>query len=147
MTYYRASLFYLSFSDSRKQDAYQCFKRCFNSYYQDTNLIYLSITYKSAKLPAVSIPYTDATKTLLVIGGFDSFMEELVNWFYPLQSQIKMNFLLFDGPGQGSVPFQHLYFESDYEKVVTIILDYTHLEEVDAIGISWGLFCPSVSSL
>ena len=74
-------------------------------------------------------------------------MEELVNWFYPLQSQIKMNFLLFDGPGQGSVPFQHLYFESDYEKVVTIILDYTHLEEVDAIGISWGLFCPSVSSL
>ncbi|MEY8435759.1 alpha/beta fold hydrolase [Streptococcus hyointestinalis] len=138
MTYYRASLFYLSFSDSRKQDAYQCFKRCFNRYYQDKNLIYLSIPYKSAKLPAVSIPYTGATKTLLVIGGFDSFMEELVNWFYPLQSQIKMNLLLFDGPGQGSVPFQHLYFESDYEKVVTTILDYTHLDEVDAIGISWG---------
>lgn len=138
MTYYRASLFYLSFSDERKLDAYQHFRRCFEACYQDKNITYHSIPYQSGNLPAIYIPCFGATETLLVIGGFDSFMEELVNWFYPLQSQLNMNLLLFDGPGQGSVPFQRLYFDADYEKIVTTVLNEMHLEEVDAIGISWG---------
>lgn len=138
MTYYRASLFYLSFSDYRKYEAYKSFRRCFEMHYQPYHLNYFAIPYGKGKLPAIFMPKKGADRTLIVIGGFDSFAEELVAWFLPLQNEINVNIILFDGPGQGSVPFQKIYFEANYEKVVTTVLDYFKLETADANGISWG---------
>ncbi|WP_137656809.1 alpha/beta fold hydrolase [Bifidobacterium moukalabense] len=138
MTYYRASLFYPSFDDTRKQETYLKYRDCFELFHSNDGFQFHRIPYSNGYLPAVFIPKENATKTLLVIGGFDSYMEELVSWFLPLQENVDYNLLLFDGPGQGSVPFQKLYLEADYEKVVKQVLDYFALEEVDAIGLSWG---------
>ena len=138
MTYYRSSLFFLSFLDKRKADAYQCFRRCFERFYENADLQYDSVPYEQGVLPAVWLKKAEFSKTLLVIGGFDSYMEELVSWFLPLQEELQCNLLIFDGPGQGFVPAQKLYFQADYEKVVAAVLDYFKLDSVAAIGVSWG---------
>ena len=56
MTYYRVSLFYLSFSDYRKYEAYKSFRRCFEMYYQPYHLNYFAIPYGKGKLPAIFRP-------------------------------------------------------------------------------------------
>ena len=53
MTYYRSSLFFLSFLDKRKADAYQCFRRCFERFYENADLQYDSVPYEQGVLPAV----------------------------------------------------------------------------------------------
>lgn len=49
------------------------------------------------------------------------------------------NILLFDGPGQGNTSSsQGLAFIPNFEKPESKILNYFSLNEVDAIGLSWG---------
>lgn len=138
-SYYRAALFYLADSDPRKDLAYQKFICCFYSYHSDWQELRHQVPYRQGFLPALLLPNPQAKRTLLVFGGFDSYLEELASWFQLLRQELPShNILIFDGPGQGHVPRQGIYFQANYEEAVAAVLDYFDLKAVDAIGISWG---------
>ena len=138
-SYYRAALFYLPGGDARKEAAYEKFIHCFYSYHQDWQDCRYQVPYKEGFLPALLLTNPQASRILLVFGGFDSYLEELAGWFELLRQELPShNILIFDGPGQGHVPSQRIYFQANYEEAVTAVLDYFDLKALDAIGISWG---------
>lgn len=137
--YYRAALFYLPLSDPRKEALYHKFTACFYEYYRELDFGKYDIPYRQGFLPALYLRSPQARRTLLVFGGFDSYLEELASWLFKLQQDLPdYNLLIFDGPGQGHVPAQGIYFQADYEEAVSSVLDYFALEEVAAVGVSWG---------
>ncbi|KGO22731.1 alpha/beta hydrolase, partial [Oenococcus alcoholitolerans] len=80
----------------------------------------------------------DAKKTLIIINGFDSFMEEILAVADFLKGS-EYNAILFDGPGQGRALIDNgLKFTPYFEKPVSAVIDYFGLSEVDAMGVSWG---------
>ena len=138
-TYYRAALFYLAIDDSRLIPMHKKFVNCFNKFYENSNMERFKVPYKKGYLPAILMKKKEAKRTLLVFGGFDSYLEELAGWFFKLyQEDFPYNILIFDGPGQGYVPMQGLFLPADFELPVSTILDYFNLKEVDAVGISLG---------
>ena len=138
MVYYRAALFYLDIADSRKDENYGKMRFCFDQVYQDLDFRHVQVPYQGHFLPTTYMAKEGARKTLLIFGGFDAYLEELVGWFLPLQVEVDYNLLIFDGPGQGVVSHHGPRFQHDYEKAVTAVLDYFQLSEVDALGVSWG---------
>ena len=138
MVYYRAALFYLAIADKRKDVMYGKMRSCFEQVYMDLDFQHVQIPYQGDFLPATYIAKEGARKTLLIFGGFDAYLEELVGMFLPLQEEVDYNLLIFDGPGQGVVSHHGPRFHHDYEKAVTAVLDSFQLSEVDALGVSWG---------
>jgi pimeloyl-ACP methyl ester carboxylesterase len=88
--------------------------------------------------------------TLIVHGGYDSTGEELYLMVAAAAIQRGYNCLTFEGPGQGAlIREQHLPFRPDWEKVVTLVVDYLLTRtEVDPtrialMGISLGGYLAS----
>ncbi len=88
-------------------------------------------------------------KTLLMIGGGETYIED--NYFYIAPQAIKRgyNFITVDLPGQGMMPMQGQFFRKDTETQMKVILDYVlSLPNVDpeklaVFGISnGGYFVP-----
>ncbi|WP_119327357.1 alpha/beta hydrolase [Companilactobacillus musae] len=134
--YYKAAMFYL-IASSQRQKLYQSFIRCFYQYYDDFDYERGEVPYENGFLPTLYLKNKNATKTLLVIGGFDSYLEEVATFFKYMRGT-NYNMLIFDGPGQGNTSYQGLKFVPNFEKPVGAILDYYNLENVAAIGLSWG---------
>jgi pimeloyl-ACP methyl ester carboxylesterase len=91
-------------------------------------------TLPALRLPAVGEP----VGTLVVHGGFDSFIEE----FYALATAFAAQgyeVILFDGPGQGgALKHQGLPLDYAWEKPVGAVLDYFGREDVTLLGLSMG---------
>ena len=105
--------------------------------YQGSPYNYHKIPYPGGYLPALRIECPDASRTLLVLGGFDGMLEELCDFVAPLQNQ-GYHLILFDGPGQGQTYQQGLTFQPNFEVPVKVVLDYFGLKSCDAMGLSWG---------
>ncbi|MBP3041290.1 alpha/beta fold hydrolase [Bacillaceae bacterium Marseille-Q3522] len=135
--YYKAAMFYLTNADSRKQELYEGFIRCFYESFHTFKYERYKIPYENDYLPALYLLNDNAKKTLLVLGGFDGYLEEVASFFKYLEGT-DYNILIFDGPGQGNTSSRGLKFIPNFEKPVSIVLDYFHLSRVDAIGLSWG---------
>ncbi|HBF35990.1 MAG TPA: alpha/beta hydrolase, partial [Firmicutes bacterium] len=95
--------------------------------------------YEQGFLPVIHTrPEGESVDTILLHGGFDSYMEE----FLPSLLYLRENgfeVFLFEGPGQGNVlRKQGLTFSIEWEKPVKTLLDYYDLPEVTIIGISMG---------
>ncbi|KRO03872.1 alpha beta fold family hydrolase [Levilactobacillus paucivorans] len=136
-SYYKAAMFYLFENTKQKVTLYNDFIRCFYQSYNDFDYERYQVPYEGGTLPALLLKQPQATKTLLVIGGFDGYLEELTS-FYKYMKGTNYNIIIFDGPGQGNTSSQGLHFIHNFEKPVSVILDYFKLSEVDAIGMSWG---------
>lgn len=135
--YYKAADFYLLPNDPYKKAMCDGFRRNFYKGYRDFDLERYDIPYEAHYLPAVKICMPNATKDLVVFGGYDSFMEEII----PMMRFLKdagHNIIVFDGPGQGSALQSGLKFIMNWEKPVAQVLDYFHLHHVSLMGISWG---------
>ena len=137
--YFGLAQFYLSLDDKNKSLIVH--KYLDNFYRSHTEIVYESynVPYQNSFLPAIKVTVNEhATKTLIIINGFDSFMEELliaVNFF----KGTDYNIILFDGPGQGRALIDNnIKFTPYFEKPVTAIIDYFELKQVDAMGVSWG---------
>src|SRR5438128_3466741 len=76
--------------------------------------------------------------TIVLFGGFDSYIEEL----FATQCFLRdagFDVVAFDGPGQGaSLEDAHLPLTHAWEKPVKAILDYFQLDDVTLIGYSLG---------
>jgi pimeloyl-ACP methyl ester carboxylesterase len=77
-------------------------------------------------------------ETVLLHGGFDSFMEELFDWALEL-AEGGFRVILFEGPGQGAVLREHgLPMTPQWEKPVGAVLDHFRIERATLVGISLG---------
>jgi pimeloyl-ACP methyl ester carboxylesterase len=135
---HRAAEFYVLPDDPRKMQLYDQFFELFYETIQISNLEKFSIPYRGGALPALRLSPEDIAGTIIVHGGFDSFMEELITLGQYL-AQAGYEVILFEGPGQGGAIRKHnLTFTHEWEHPVAAVLDYFELNDVTLIGISLG---------
>jgi alpha-beta hydrolase superfamily lysophospholipase len=96
------------------------------------------VSFDRLRLPAWLLPAENARGTLVIFGGFDSYIEE----FFPIFTTLRdegWNVVAFEGPGQGSVlEEQHAPLISDWHRPVAAVLDAFGLNDVTLIGVSLG---------
>ena len=100
-----------------------------------------------ADLPGYFVAPEDSQakrKTLLMIGGGDTYVEDLYLIIGPAAVRRGYNLLIVDLPGQGGLPFDGLYMRPDTENQIPKVVDYAlSRPEVDGVrlaayGISYG---------
>ncbi len=135
---YRAAEFYLLPGDPEKIRLYDQFIDLFYEAVPAENLEKFSIPYLDGALPALRLSPENSRGTILMHGGFDSFMEEL----FPLVQYLAdagLEVIIFEGPGQGAAIRKHnLPFTYAWEQPVACVLDHFKLTDVSLIGISLG---------
>ncbi|MCJ2513675.1 MAG: alpha/beta hydrolase [Candidatus Thermoplasmatota archaeon] len=141
--YYRAAEFYILQENSEKMQMYDKFSNLFYKAIEKDNIERLKIPYLKGFLPAIRIaPIGEKIGTLIVHGGFDSFIEE---WYSPMRyfSDRGYEVIGFEGPGQGAaIRKYNLALDWKWEKPAKVILDYFKLDDVSWLGISMGgWFC------
>ncbi|MCH3963508.1 MAG: alpha/beta hydrolase [Clostridium sp.] len=135
--YYKAAEFYLQPKNPSKQKMYEGYRRNFYKYYNDFDFKSYKVPYENSFLPAVELFNLNAHKTLIIFGGYDSYMEEIIKEAVFLKNT-DYNIIVFDGPGQGTALKNGLKFIPNWEKPVSTVIDYFNLKRVSAIGMSWG---------
>ncbi|WP_052515545.1 alpha/beta hydrolase family protein [Dethiosulfatarculus sandiegensis] len=87
-------------------------------------------------------------KTLVMIGGAETFVEELYFYIAPAAIKRGYNFLSADIPGQGMLPMEGQFYRADSDVPIKALLDYALAryeidpERLAMYGISGGgLFC------
>jgi len=106
----------------------------------------VSIPYESGALPAY-VANVDARRRplLILVGGYDSTMEE--SYFFNVQAALDRGYhcLCFDGPGQGEMLVKRgTPFRADWEAVVRPVVDYAltrpeiDRDNVVLMGLSFG---------
>jgi len=138
--YYRGAEFYITQQDPDKQRFYEKFIELFYTLYKDEDIKRFKVPYHGAFLPGFTVPVNDGkTKgTLVMHGGFDSFIEE----FYPMMrlfSDHGYDVIAFEGPGQGGARRNYgLAWDHQWEKPTRAVLDFFNLDTAALYGISMG---------
>jgi len=135
---YRAAEFYALPGDPLKMQLYDRFSELFYESIQVSNLEKFSIPYQDGTLPAWRLSSENSSGTIVMHGGYDSFMEETLHVLQYL-SQAGFEVIFFEGPGQGAAIRRHnLIFTHEWEHPTAAVLDYFELNNVTLIGISLG---------
>ena len=151
--YYRAAEFFvvaLNPDDPRAKEAAQRSRQAFTAAAAlfDPPFERISIPYEGTTLSGYMYLVDRSREprpTLMVIGGFDSTLEEL--YFFGPAAALRRgyNAIAFDGPGQGdAIREKKLVFRPDYEKPVSAAVEYAlSRQEVDRDrlalkGVSFG---------
>jgi pimeloyl-ACP methyl ester carboxylesterase len=147
--YYRMAVFYAHYADPRHTLLWKRSKDSFHSMIQlmDHPIESLEIEFEGAKLPAYFIAGGEGKRpTLIVLGGFDSTMEEVYGWFGTVAAHYGWHCLIFEGPGQWTALKTNpgLIFRPDYERPVAAVVDYLFTrpdvdqDKLALIGYSFG---------
>jgi len=137
--YLRAAEFYTFPDDRDKETLYDKFSELFYRAFGDHGIERMQIPYGQSTLPAIAVqPDNEPRGTIILHGGFDSFIEE----FYSLMHRFKASgyhVIGFDGPGQGAARRRNgLPLDYRWEKPVGALLDHLGREDVTLIGLSMG---------
>lgn len=96
------------------------------------------IPFGDGWLPAYRFRTENAKGTIVLFGGFDSYIEEL----FPIMDQLNTagwDVVGFEGPGQGgALEDAGLTFDVAWERPVAAVLDHYRLDAVCLLGISLG---------
>jgi len=142
--YYRAAEFYILQEGPDKELMYDKFSEFFYQAFEKDDIERFEVPYHNAFLPAMRIPMVSEKKkgTIIIHGGFDSFMEEFYSWMRYFSDR-GYEVIAFEGPGQGAARRKHgLALDIEWEKPAKAILDYFKLSDVTWLGISMGgWFC------
>lgn len=135
--YFRLAEFFLIESPEKEE----MFSRSLENYAavigQDRDVQVEYVPYEHAEMKVMIFKADNPKGTLVIFGGYDSFIEE----FYLIIKEIfyyNYDIYLFEGPGQGESLRKGLTFEPEWEKPVRAILDRYGLSNVGVVGISWG---------
>ena len=137
---YRAAELFTTREDPDKEHLYNKFIDYFYKAFQDDEIKNFEVPYNDTFLPAIRIQPANTEKkgTIVLHGGFDSFIEELYSSMKSF-SDNGYEVIAFDGPGQGAARKKYgLAFDYEWEKPAKAILDYFKLEDVTLLGISMG---------
>jgi len=136
--YYRAAEFFVSPDDPDKEKLYDKFIELFYSVYEEVEDQKIEIPYEDISLPIIYLKNENKKGTVVIHGGYDSFLEEL----YRMGSYIRdsgFEVVLFEGPGQGGVlKKKNFTMIPEWEKPVQAVLNYFGLTDVILIGLSLG---------
>ncbi|MGT2948194.1 alpha/beta fold hydrolase [Streptococcus devriesei] len=138
-TYFFGAGFYLLEGDKDREFIQRHRLKNFYQAYADLGFEKYEIPYENTKLSAAKFSHPKADKNLLIFGGYDSNLEELILWFAPLKNS-GYNLVIFEGPGQGNMLFKDKksHFIMNFERPTAAVLDYFALDKVTALGLSWG---------
>lgn len=147
--YYRAAfIFHSPFEKERViplwQEAVACFQRAASLF--DPPIEPIHIAYDGVDLPGYFLGQKGRgpSKTVIVIGGADTYVEDLYLIAGPSAQKRGYNMLVVDLPGQGGLPFSGSFLRPDaehpFEKVVDYVLSRPEVdaERIVAYGISAG---------
>ncbi|WP_265442574.1 alpha/beta fold hydrolase [Flexivirga meconopsidis] len=136
--YTRMAEFFIPSGDPRKNPARESFLRTVKDYYRIEDGEQFRVPYGANHLPAYRFTPTEPKGTIVVFGGFDSYIEEWFSAAFQLYND-GYDTALFEGPGQGA-PLEDdgLTFTADWQRPVEAILDYFELTEVTLMGFSMG---------
>jgi pimeloyl-ACP methyl ester carboxylesterase len=139
--YDRMAEFFLKQSDSRKSTLYD---KCIEEYhkaFEQSGIEYevYEVPFEKGFLKCIRMTPKNYKQTVLVCGGYDSFIEEFV---LQVRSFVQEGFdvILMEGPGQGDCVWQKIYFKESFEHPVASVLDYFGVSSCTMVGISWGGF-------
>ncbi len=136
--YLRFAEFYMFSNDSRKQPARRQFLQLMRERFGVKASEQYDIPYQASTLSAYRFTPLHPKGTILLFGGFDSYIEEL----FATQCFLRdagFDAISFDGPGQGaSLEEAHLPLTHEWEKPVKAVLDYFPLDDVTLMGYSLG---------
>lgn len=113
----------------------------------DPPLEYFEVPFEGAVLPGYFRPAAKdkkPRKTLLMLGGGETFAEDLIFYIMPQAIERGYNFITCDLPGQGLMPLEGKYFRAEMWKPVMAVVDWAMKRpEIDkarfaAYGISGG---------
>jgi pimeloyl-ACP methyl ester carboxylesterase len=136
--YLRLAEFFLLSEDTRKLPTRQRFLDLVLDHFQVPSSVYSRIPYESGWLPAYRITSAQPKGTLLVFGGFDSYIEEWLPAALFFRAA-GYDTILFEGPGQGAaLELAHLTMSHEWEKPVKAVLDFFNCEAVTLMGFSLG---------
>ena len=139
--YYRAAEFFTERHDPDKLRLYRKFMNIYyNELFVDEPIERFKIPYEDGYLPGFRLaPEGDVFKgTLVVHGGFDSYIEELFSVGCHFANQ-GYDVVMFEGPGQGGALREYdLALDYRWEKPTSAVLDYFDLDDVTLIGFSMG---------
>lgn len=142
--YLRMAEFFVAPTDARKQATRQRFVRLMLEHFHVSPVQRFRVPYASNAsaapgwLSAYRFTSDQPRGTVVVFGGFDSYIEE---WFPAayIFRDAGYDTILFEGPGQGSVlEDAHLPMTLEWEKPTRALLDFFHLDEVTLMGFSLG---------
>jgi len=139
--YYRAAEFIMLPFDPDKQPTRQRFLQLTRSAYELDGLQF-AVPYtqgsQSGKLPGYRLTPANPKGTLVMFGGYDSYIEELVPQALVFRDA-GYDVILFEGPGQGGALEDYgLPMTPEWEKPVAAVLDHFGLDNVSLMGISLG---------
>ena len=139
MGLYRAAEFFMNPADPDRMSSIENFLGLFYQSEKGKNTQRISVPYGNNHLHGFRLTPTTIPKgTILIHGGFDSYIEE----FYALGEAMcehGYDVVMFDGPGQGStLMFEKIPMTHEWEKPIAAVLDYLEADNVTLIGISLG---------
>ncbi len=140
--YYRLAEFFMPPSDPEKQPTRRRFLQLVRAYYGIDASDEIAIPYsdgsRSGILPGYRFTPTAPKDTLVIFGGFDSYIEE----YFPMACFFRdagIDVVLFEGPGQGgALEDSGLPLTHEWEKPVSAVLDQLGLENISLMGRSLG---------
>jgi pimeloyl-ACP methyl ester carboxylesterase len=139
--YYRAAEFYtMEGDDPGKKHYYDRFSELFYKAVEGDSFERVQIPYHGETvIPAIKMNTKDACLgTILIHGGFDSYIEE---WYLVMRYLQERGFdvIGFEGPGQGHMLLrQGVPFDYRWEQPVKSVLDHFDLAGVTLFGLSMG---------
>jgi esterase/lipase len=143
IAYFRMTEFFMYDGNPDKLKTYEKSQDLFYNFHSElfkSGILKLDrVPYMSGYLPLIhTAPEGDCIDTILLHGGYDSYMEEFLPSLLYLREK-GFAVYLFEGPGQGDVlRKQGITFTIEWEKPVKAILDFYNLNDVTIIGISLG---------
>jgi len=140
--YYRAAEFFMPFYDPDRQPTRLRFLQLARSAYGLDTSHQFAVPYTegslSGKLPGYRLTPANPKGTLVMFGGYDSYIEELVPQAFFFRDA-GYDVILFEGPGQGGAMEDYgLPMTYEWEKPVAAVLDHFGLDNVSLMGISLG---------
>ena len=134
----RAAEFFMLPDNPAKRPARAQFLKLVRAHYRVSEADHSFIPYDGGALLAYRFTTTAPKGTVVVFGGFDSYIEEWFGFILALRDA-GYDIIAFDGPGQGSAleDFQ-LPLTHEWEKPVKAVLDYYDTNNVTLLGFSLG---------
>jgi pimeloyl-ACP methyl ester carboxylesterase len=144
IAYWRMAEFFMFDDNPRKMEVYRRARDLFYSHhkelFRDGIVAEEKVPYEKGYLPVLHVvpEKGDPVDTIILHGGYDSYMEEFLDMVLYLRER-GFAVYLFEGPGQGAALREYgLHFTHEWEKPVGALLDYFHLDNVTIIGLSLG---------
>lgn len=144
IAYWRMAEFFMFDDNPRKMEVYRRSRELFyfhnKELFRKGTVVEDKVPYENGYLPVLHVlpEKGDPVDTIILHGGYDSYMEEFLDMVLYLRDR-GFAVYLFEGPGQGAALREYgLHFTHQWEKPVGALLDYFHLDNVTIIGLSLG---------